>query len=179
MQEKFFGHGGTRRNVSEKRFFKKEFFSLGGLPPWTVSDGGEVYSPNVGGKRFLKKSSLTLVGCRRDEFRRVRSVLAERRRKAFFEKEFSSLGGLPPWTVSDGEEMFFSAASRKEPKESPQRGRTYGSPPLDSPTPVGMAQGSGIRLHEARIRRGSVKIALPRLFWSTSCPRFYVFRGIC
>ena len=37
-----------------------------------------------------------------------------------------------------------------------------------SPTPVGMAQGSGIRLHEARIRRGSVRIALPRLCYSTA-----------
>ena len=52
-------------NVGGKRFLKNKFFSLGGLPPWTVSDGGEVYSPNVGGKRFLKKSSLALAGCRR------------------------------------------------------------------------------------------------------------------
>ena len=31
-----------------------------------------------------------------------------------------------------------------------------------------MAQGSGIHLHEARIRRGSVRIALPRLCYSTA-----------
>ena len=36
-------------NVGGKRFLKNKFFSLGGLPPWTVSDGGEVYSPNVRG----------------------------------------------------------------------------------------------------------------------------------
>ena len=54
--------------------------------------------------------------------------------------------------ATDGGEVYFSAASRKVPKESPQRGLTYGSPPLDSPTPV-MREGDGITLAEVSIRR--------------------------
>ena len=72
--------------------------------------------------------------------------------KRFFEKKV-----LLPWRAhaveaTDGGEVYFSAASRKVPKESPQRGRTYGSPPLDSPTPV-MRDGDGITLTEVCIRR--------------------------
>ena len=51
------------------------------------------------------------------------------------------------------EEVYFSAASRKVPKESPQRGLTNGSPPLDSPTPVGMREGYVLTLAEVSIRR--------------------------
>ena len=54
--------------------------------------------------------------------------------------------------ATDGEELYFSAASRKVPKESPQRGRTYGSPPLDSPTPI-MRGGDVPTLAKVSIRR--------------------------
>ena len=46
-----------------------------------ATDGGEVYSPNVGGKRFWKISSLALADARREDPRRWRSVLFCREQK--------------------------------------------------------------------------------------------------
>ena len=73
--------------------------------------------------------------------------------------------------ATDGGEVFFSAASRKEPKESPQRGLTYGSPPLDSPTPVGMREGGGLTLAEVCIRRKDA-------FWEVNCVRVHTRRCV-
>ena len=72
--------------------------------------------------------------------------------------------------ATDGGEVYFSAASRKVPKESPQRGRTYGSPPLDSPTPV-MLHGDGIALAEVSIRRKDA-------FGEAHCVRVHTRRNI-
>ena len=73
--------------------------------------------------------------------------------------------------ATDGGEVYFSAASRKVPKESPQRGRTYGSPPLDSPTPVGMREGYVLTLAEVCIRRKDA-------FWEAHCVRVHTRRDM-
>ena len=107
-----------------------------------ASDGGEVYSPGVRREVFFEKRVLwPWQAVAVDGLRRWRSVLAERRRKAFFKISSLALASRRR-IILRREEVFFSAASRKEPKESPQRGLTYGSPPLDSPTPVGWLKGA-------------------------------------
>ena len=72
--------------------------------------------------------------------------------------------------ATDGGEVYFSAASRKVPKESPQRGLTYGSPPLDPPTPV-MRGGDGFTLAEVCIRRKDA-------FWEAHCVRAHTRRNM-
>ena len=47
--------------------------------------------------------------------------------------KFFSLGGRPPWPVSDVFEVYFSVMQQKSTKRVHQRGRTYGSSPLDTP----------------------------------------------
>ena len=148
-------------------FLYKEFFGLGGCTPWTVSDGGEVYSPNVGGKRFLKKSSLALAGARRGGHRRWRSVLAERRRKAFL-KKFFSLGRRTPWRPPTVEKCTFLLCGRKVPKRTHPRGANLRiRPPWGSPHSRGDA--SWGRAHPCR----SLHPAERRLSGSSLRPRSY------
>ena len=135
-----------------------------------ASDGGEVYSPGVRREVFFEKRVLwPWQAVAVDGLRRWRSVLAERRRKAFFKISSLALASRRR-IILRREEVFFSAASRKEPKESPQRGLTYGSPPLDSPTPV-MRGGYVPTLAEVCIRRKDA-------FWEAHCVRVHTRRAV-
>ena len=75
----------------------KVSFSLGGRTPWRPPTVEKCTRRTSAGSDFWKISSLALAGARRGGHRRWRSVLAERQRKAFLEKEFFSLGRRTPW----------------------------------------------------------------------------------
>ena len=135
---------------------------------------------NVGGKRFLKKNSFALAGSRREGHRRWRSVLAERRRKAFFKKEFFCLGGRPPWRIPTISKCTFLLCGRKVPKRThPSGGEPTDSPPLGiPPLPWGCFMGteSPSLAHGTGAARSK---SLYRAFAEVRlCPRFYSFGGL-
>ncbi len=69
---------------------------------------------------------------------------------------------------SDVFEVYFSVMQQKSTKRVHQRRRTYGSPPLDSPTPV-MLHGDVLTLAEVSIRRKDA-------FWEAHCVRVHTRR---
>ena len=122
----------------------RKFFSLGGLSPWTVSDGGEVYSPSVGGKRFLKK--FFSLG-RLSPWRPPTVEKCTRRNvggKRFLKNKFFSLGRRTPWRIPTISKCTFLLCGRKVPKRThPSGGEPTDSPPLGiPPLPWGCVRGT-------------------------------------